>query len=64
METVLFCNTSMNLKFIKNFKNIKRKYKEHPSLHRKIYMESKCKDAKDFRVKTLLPSKSEPRERI
>lgn len=41
-----------------------KKYKEHPSLHRKIYMESKCNDAKDFRVKTLLPSKSEPREGI
>ena len=29
-----------------------------------MYMEPKYNDAKEFMIKTLLPSKSEPRERM
>lgn len=30
------------------------------NLHRKIYLEPKCNDAKEFMMKTLLPSKYDP----
>lgn len=39
-------------------------YREYLELHRKIYMEPKCNDAKEFMIKIALPSKPESREGI
>ncbi len=58
METALFYNISVTLKNLLKTKNVKK------NLRRKISMESKCNDDKEFMIKTLLPSNSESREGI